>query len=654
MNVPRITRDLIAFGSVISEPKLRLLLARRASKGESTPVQFEGSRNSEAAADGDRPRSGWTAVVALAILWTALPAGAHVGNHPSVHDTVAGILTRWERDLSHQEIKSLTVTKALSLLTGPEREVLGTEHVSFVVNVPVVVSIIRDAKWGDEPYWLKERGFSPTALRVKVAETEFDVWQKAFPAGPIGLGVNSLTGGGRNYFVTVAPGNSGTSLEISQLYPGQLRLATMQVGAQPYADYEDKIETVPPSLAGQVLLQTLRASRDVARLLNIFQFTEHPSQPKPDHVVLTWGEDPRFTQTVQWRTSPRTRRGFVEYQKKATFDRFRPKPLKRIKAETTLVATPKLLNDPLINQHSVTMRGLEPDTAYVYSVGDGSREGWTELAEFTTAPDGVKPFSFIYMGDAQNGLDRWGSLLKTAYRERPDAAFYIMAGDLVNRGAERDDWDSLFHNAAGIYDRRQLVPALGNHECQGGHPDLYLKLFSLMTNGPASIEPERAYSFEYGNALFVILDSNLKPETQTHWLDQRLAQSKAVWKFVVYHHPAYSSVPNRDNKSLREQWGPIFDKHHVDLALQGHDHAYLRTYPMKGEQRAKNSKEGTIYIVSVSGTKHYAQDPRHYTEFGMTNVSTYQVLDIQISGDRMVYRAYDQDGKLRDEFVIEK
>jgi len=591
---------------------------------------------------------------ALALLLGTPAVHAHVGNHPSVHDTVAGILLRWEKTLSHQEIRSLTTTNALDRMTAFEREVLGTEHLTFTVNVPVVVSVIRDAKWGGEPFWLKERGFTPVDSRLKVAGTEFDVWQKSFPAGPIGLGVNSLAGGGRNYFVSIAPQNPGTPVGITQLYPGQLRLATLAVEAKPYADYDDKIESVPPELGGQILLQTLRNRRDDGKLLDIFQFTDHPGRKTPDHVVLTWSDDPRFTQTIQWSTSPGTRRGYVEYQKKAAFDRFRPKPLKRVRAETSLLATPRLLNDPLLNRHTATLRDLEPGTTYVYSVGDGSRDGWTELTEFTTAPDGVKPFSFLYMGDAQNGLDRWGSLLKTAYRERPDAAFYIMAGDLVNRGAQREEWDSLFHNSAGIYDRRQLVPVLGNHEYQGGSPDLYLKLFTLMTNGPSSVGPERAYSFQYGNALFVILDSNLKPETQTRWLEQTLADSKAVWKFVAYHHPAYSSVPNRDNKTLREQWGPIFDKYHVDLALQGHDHAYLRTYPMKGEKRAKNSKEGTIYIVSVSGTKHYTQDPRHYTEFGMTNVSTYQVLDIQISGDRLVYRAYDQDGKLRDEFVIEK
>jgi len=92
----------------------------------------------------------------------------------------------------------------------------------------------------------------------------------------------------------------------------------------------------------------------------------------------------------------------------------------------------------------------------------------------------------------------------------------------------------------------------------------------------------------------------------------------------------------------------------MDLALQGHDHAYLRTWPMHGEKRAASPKEGTIYIVSVSGTKYYEQGNFDYTEFGMTNVSTYQVLDIRIDGDKLTYKAYDGEGKVRDEFVIEK
>ena len=260
----------------------------------------------------------------------------------------------------------------------------------------------------------------------------------------------------------------------------------------------------------------------------------------------------------------------------------------------------------------------------------------------------------MYMGDAQNGLDRWGTLLHNAYRERPDAKFLVMCGDQVNRGNERWDWDSFFYNAEGIFNRYPVMPTIGNHECQNGHPTLYLDLFTLPTNGPKTIESERAYSFEYSNALFVVLDSNLPPEKQTDWLEAQLAKTKAVWKFVVYHHPFYSSKGNRDNPELREAWLSIFDKYHVDMALQGHDHAYLRTYPMNNGKIVENPKNGTIYIVSNSGMKMYPQGEFDYTACGMTNISTYQVLDIQVSGNRLVYRAYDIDGNLKDEIVIEK
>ena len=43
-----------------------------------------------------------------------------------------------------------------------------------------------------------------------------------------------------------------------------------------------------------------------------------------------------------------------------------------------------------------------------------------------------------------------------------------------------------------------------------------------------------------------------------------------------------------------------------------------------------------------------------YTEVGMANVATFQVLSIQTNPNRLQYRAYDADTKVRDELVIEK
>jgi acid phosphatase type 7 len=594
------------------------------------------------------------AAICLALwLLAPRPAAAHVGDHPSVHDTVAGIAERLRGQLDEAGLGTLTPYEVEQKLTAEERHILGTGHIQFQVDVPVLVTILRNRSFKSEPFWLRE-SFALSGLILRVSDQEFDVWQKPFPAGPVGLGINSLAGGGLHYLVLVAPQARGADLHITELYPGPLRAERFTPDMKPYVDRDDRLASLPAELADAWVVRTEHGARDDAKLVNLFRWTRHPATVEPDQLVLTWSGDPQTTQTLQWRTSAEVKQGRLAYRKKSEVNRFQPAPLREVNAVTTVLKSPNILNDPLVHRHVVELTDLQPGTTYVYSVGDETGERWSELAEFTTAPAAIRPFSFIYMGDAQNGLDRWGTLVNNAFRERPDAAFYVMAGDLVDRGNDRDDWDSFFFNAARIYDRRQLVPVLGNHEYQGGNPQLYLDLFTLPENGPEKLGKERAYWFNYSNALFVILDSNLKPEDQKEWLEQVLSQSKATWKFAVYHHPAYSSAPNRDNKGIREHWIPIFDKYHVDLALQGHDHAYLRTHPMKAEKRVASPKEGTVYIVSVSGTKMYDQADREYTEFGMTQVATYQTLDIQISGDRLVYRSYDIDGNLRDELVIQK
>src|SRR5262249_34449313 len=120
------------------------------------------------------------------------------------------------------------------------------------------------------------------------------------------------------------------------------------------------------------------------------------------------------------------------------------------------------------------------------------------------------------------------------------------------------------------------------------------------------------------------------------------------------HHPVYASHPRRDSRVLHDSWVPIFDKHHVDLVLQGHDHAYLRTHPLHADRRVAFAERGTIYVVSVSGTKYYDQRERPETAVGFTNLSTYQTIDIQVPESRLVYRAFDATGREVDHFTIEK
>ena len=597
-----------------------------------------------------------TPLIYLLTAFTCWTAFGHTGSDPSLHDTVASLDIRLRETKTADQLMSLTEADILSFANEDERRILSEGQIRFRLNTASLITIAAASKQ-PTPFWLPKRDFKQgvkTNIVTKAGTFEYHLWTKRFEAGEVKLGVNAFTQVSSHYLIAVKAINPEASLSISDFYPGHIDVGVWQIGEDVVGDMDSDLVEVPEPLLNQMLVRPKNEARNSAKLLGKYRKTRHPSTTQADQIVLTWSADPKTTQTIQWRTATSIQRGVVAYQQKKRLNRFQPTTRLQKDADYLLIEDENLVNEPQCHRFTVTLTDLEPQTTYVYSVGNGDPDGWSELKEFTTAPNSVVPFSFVYMGDAQNGLDRWGTLVNNAYRSRPDAAFYIMAGDLVNRGNDRDDWDLFFYNAQNVYDRRQLVPAIGNHENQGGHPTLYLKNFTLPLNGADSLESERTYWFQYSNALFVILDTNQDPEKQTAWLDRVLSENEATWRFVVYHHPAYSSAPNRDNANIRKHWLPIFDKHHVDLALQGHDHAYLRTFPLKNNKRVKDPKNGTIYVVSVSGSKMYDQAPRDETEVGFTKIATYQTLDIQLAGDRLLYRAYDIDGRLRDELEIIK
>lgn len=593
------------------------------------------------------------------LLWFAFVGVGKPAMAVSVNDALCSARERLAEKYSLEALTTMTPDDIFHELTEEERVALGTDHIRFDVNVPVRVYVLHDQKFSDtgpfEPFWLLERGFEKTELVARSDSDAFVAYARDFDAGSVGLGVNSFTGNFLHYFVAVKPLAEGEALEVTNLLPESLHTVSLEVGAKPYPRPDwDPITSVSPELKGAVMVQVDIDWRRSTRLLDYFRNTQYPASAKPDQVTLTWGGDPKTTQSIQWRTGTNTTRGAVAYLKKADYKNFNPGSPHIIAAESTLVKTQAVLNQPEICTHAVTLSGLEPGTTYVYAVGDGTDRGWTELSEFTTAPGEVRPFSFVYMGDVQAGLGRWRSLLTRVYRKRPDAAFYLLAGDNVNRGNDRNEWDAFFHAADGVFDRRVVAPVIGNHEYHGGPPELYRAMFTLGVNGPSDVPSEHAYAFEYSNAVFVFMDSYQSPEAYVDWMDNIFRESKAVWKFVMFHHPLYSSSAGRDNTWLRDAWLPVFDKHHVDIVFQGHDHAYLRTYPMKADKRVQSPAEGTVYIVSVSGTKLYEQGEHPYTQVGFEDTPTCQVLDIQTETDRLVYRAYDVDGNTKDEFVIEK
>jgi hypothetical protein len=197
------------------------------------------------------------------------------------------------------------------------------------------------------------------------------------------------------------------------------------------------------------------------------------------------------------------------------------------------------------------------------------------------------------------------------------------------------------------------MPSLGNHDCIDGlGEDLYLGLFGLPRNGSKADLPEATYYFNYGNALFVVLNSMGDVAAQRPWLEKVLEESTATWKFAIFHFPPYA--PDEDYPDIRAEWCPLFDKYHVDFVLSGHVHYYLRSKPLYAGKPVASPAEGTIYLVSVAVNDPMLQvkKPDYAAVASFVGDPLYQ--RFSIDGNHLVSTCYDTAGAVRDQITIDK
>ena len=261
----------------------------------------------------------------------------------------------------------------------------------------------------------------------------------------------------------------------------------------------------------------------------------------PDQVTIAFGSDPARELAWTWRTSAERASTAIRVARLPNSVVDEPPTgaeaaqglFRFVKGESNLVDVPNLLNDPSLRRHRVVVDGLEPDTVYRYSLGDGTSEGWGPWRTVKTGPDSSRGARFLYLGDAQTGLENWGRLLAAAHARHPKIDFILLAGDLVDRGNERTNWDHFFLRADGVFDRVPLMPCVGNHEYLDMGLRLYRAFFEMPRNGPKGIDPGLVYQFECGGACVAVLDSTLavcdpiQARRQAEWLDETLKASKA-------------------------------------------------------------------------------------------------------------------------------
>jgi hypothetical protein len=576
---------------------------------------------------------------------------------PSADATLAAAGNRLANKLSAAELTVLATRgdRVLGALTRSERDALARGYLRFRIGKPAEVFVA--APRSSIPFWLADLRFRAIGRSFCDSDTTWAIYRKSYGPGWVGLGVNGLDRSPDAHYVVLIRAADGSPISADGLDSALWEAATAREGISLASDVFRPVRGLPAQLEGATLLRTRHDRRHATLLARGRVWKSHVvSRRTPDQVTIAFGADSSSELVWSWRTRADVARSVVRLRKAGS----NREQARDYEGDSETITVPDLLNDPVVVRHRVAVSALEPATEYAYSLGDGTPEGMSAWTTVRTAPRGVSDACLLYLGDPQCGLEGWGKLLRHAYERRPDIAAILIAGDLVDRGNERTNWDHFFLRASGVLDRLPVMPCVGNHEYLDRGPWLFRGIFALPTNGPARIESDLVYSFEIADSFVAVLDSTLavsdpsKARAQAEWLDGRLARTQRTWKLVMFHHPVYASHPSRNQPALGDAWLPVFDRHHVDLVLQGHDHAYLRTYPMRGNKRVDSPDDGTIYVVSVSGDKYYDQGPRDYTAVGLTRVSTYQTIDILSRESRLLYRSFDAAGHEVDRFAIDK
>ncbi len=595
-----------------------------------------------------------TGLLLLALTVAGCGARVDVAALPRSEDVLQSVGKRLGTKLSPDKLESIGSNEAtlLAHLTATERDALARGYLKFRVDQPVVISV---AFTGTRPpFWLTDQGFQKTSHVLSRGNERFNVWSRDFVAGTIGLGVNSLDRSATGHYITFVRGPaSGVDVEV--LDKDRATSVPVVTDLSPYSDDAQPFDALPAELSGSIVLQPRRDARHAMALVHSKVWkTRVPSSKSPDQVVVGFGADAARSLTWTWRTDSTVKASEV------ALESLDGSTQQLLKSEFLPIDSFGLLNDPVIHRHRAHVEGLTPDTSYRYRIRDTSIGDWTAWHTVKTGPDTDRDFTFLSMGDPQCGLEEWGTLLETAHSRHPDAGLLVIAGDLVDRGNERSNWDHFFLRAAGVFDTLPMMPAVGNHEYLDRGPVHFERSFLLPANGPQGIPHGLTYAFHYANAFIAVLDSNpavyssAKAEVIGRWLDDQLTRTKATWKLVVFHHPVYPSHPKRATPQLANAWIPIFDKHAVDLVIQGHDHAYLRTYPLRGNQSVAGGDRGTVYVVSVSGQKFVPIADRPYTAKGFADVATYEVIDISPRNGTLKFRSMDVEGVEHDAFELRK
>lgn len=318
-------------------------------------------------------------------------------------------------------------------------------------------------------------------------------------------------------------------------------------------------------------------------------------EPFPSVLYLTWQHDPTSTMMIHWHT-PQDARAQVTY---------RPFGQKKWEQQEGMSVH---LPDTRVRVHTVELVDLIPDTEYEFRIDE-------QIYRFRTLPATLsRTVRFVVGGDAYFNLDAFRRMNAQIAALNPE--FVIVGGDIaytcgisswfMNPRSPMQRWHVFFREWKKNLVTRDgrlipLLPVVGNHDVRGSSLDkpqechLFYELFAFTRPGIAF------RTIDAGDylSLFLLDTEHSSPVggMQANWLKTALAEREnRTYKIAAYHIGAYPSCYAYDGeipRKIRQLWSPLFERYHLSVAFEHHNHAYKRTYPIK---KQRIDPDGVVYM----------------------------------------------------------
>jgi len=285
--------------------------------------------------------------------------------------------------------------------------------------------------------------------------------------------------------------------------------------------------------------------------------------------------------------------------------------------------------------HAIELTGLVPATRYKYLVSQ--LDTTSPVFSFFTAVTPGMPFRFAWMAGNHTGTQvfkRIAGLVKSA-----DPMVLLLGGGLCRKDSY-ESWKTEFF-VSEFQEITVSVPYFNTPGPREGWKDNAI----AFSRSPRSASGTGDYfSFDYGDLHVVCMNQEIpyhEGSPQFEFIKQDLAYSRAAWKLVKSHAPAYCKGGHGENQAMIEITRKVFDYTGVNLVLSGHSHFYQH-----------NSVNGIVHLVAGSaGAPLQKPVAASYT---VKQVKDYNYLIIDVSATRMKIFAYNDRGEVLDFISLDK